>query len=187
MTTPLESLIQTGTKVWLDKAIIVETEDHPSAQHPNGVTYAGTAQGGDTQEITLAAGSTSVNDECIGQIVELTGGTGAGQSRAITGIVTATEVASVSSAWATDPDSTTIYKLHPDAVSLISIPSAADNATAVVEKDISAVVVSDSVGVHLKNTLADTDDLQSNGANVKAVAGETIGANGSGGQNYGGA
>lgn len=77
----------------------------------NGTGYTdGTAQAGGAATITFAAGDSAVNSFYNGQLVQIVGGTGAGQgARLVTGYVGATKVATVSPAWTTAPDATSTY------------------------------------------------------------------------------
>lgn len=75
------------------------------------VVHGGTAQVGAAGSITLAAGASATNDLYKGLRVSITSGTGAGQTRAITGYVGATKVASVDWNWTTTPDNTSIYEV----------------------------------------------------------------------------
>lgn len=72
---------------------------------------SGTAQGGTSTTIQLAASETFGDDILNGNIVKITGGTGAGQSRRITDYVGSTDTATVNEAWATNPDNTSTYEV----------------------------------------------------------------------------
>lgn len=72
---------------------------------------SGTAQSGASGTITLKAGSSSTDDLYKGLIVKIYGGTGAGQSRTITGYTGSTKVATVAWNWITNPDSSSTYAL----------------------------------------------------------------------------
>mgnify|MGYP005815339807 FL=1 len=71
----------------------------------------GTAQAGGASTITLDSGALATNDIYIGAIVKTTGGTGSGQSRVISDYVGSTKVATVSTAWTTQPDNTTTFSV----------------------------------------------------------------------------
>jgi hypothetical protein len=73
------------------------------------VVHAGTAQAGAATTVTLAAGASSTTDYYVGQVVRVYGGTGAGQGRVVTAYNGTTKVATVSRAWATNPDNTSTY------------------------------------------------------------------------------
>ena len=73
-------------------------------------TDNGNAQGGSINTITLkAASSFTSNDQPAGMFIEITAGTGAGQTRHIESYVAATKVATVYPAWDTAPASGSSY------------------------------------------------------------------------------
>lgn len=74
----------------------------------------GTAQGGAAGSITLAAGESASDTFFDKTRILLTGGTGAGQSRLITGYTGATKVALVDRDWVSgsEPDATTTYEVQ---------------------------------------------------------------------------
>jgi hypothetical protein len=93
---------------------------------------AGTAQAGAGTTITLDASASATDDFYNNGLVQIIGGTGVGQARYITDYVGATKVATVSIAWGTTPDNTSVFVIQPgDAVPGATAPTAADNATAV--------------------------------------------------------
>lgn len=73
----------------------------------------GTAQGGSSNSIQLAATETFADDEPNGCTVAITHGLGAGQARQITNYVGSTDTASVKPNWTTTPDSTSVYVILP--------------------------------------------------------------------------
>lgn len=75
-----------------------------------------TAQAGAGSTITLDAASSATNDFYKDAIIYLTGGTGAGQHRLCTGYVGATKVATVTPAWATNPDNTSTFAVLPHGI-----------------------------------------------------------------------
>ncbi len=75
------------------------------------ILRGGTAQGGAASTITLDASASAVNDFFTGQQIAIVSGTGAGQSRMITGYVGSTKVATVANAWATNPDNTSVFRI----------------------------------------------------------------------------
>jgi len=79
------------------------------------LSESGTAQAGGASTITLAAGASSVHDYYVGATIDLTGGTGAGQSNTIIGYSGTTKVAVVNTAWAVVPDGTTTYDITREA------------------------------------------------------------------------
>ena len=72
---------------------------------------SGTATAGSTNTITLAAGSSSVNDYYVDRTIRITGGTGAGQERKILFYNGTTKVATTYSNWTTAPDATSTYTI----------------------------------------------------------------------------
>ena len=68
-----------------------------------------TAQAGTSTTITLVSTDSSESAGRIGKEIVLISGTGSGQKRQITGFNTTTKVATVDSAWSTNPNSTTGY------------------------------------------------------------------------------
>ena len=69
----------------------------------------GTAQAGTSTTITLDASALANDDIYNGSTITITGGTGAGQIRVISDYVGSTKVATVSVAFATTPDNTSIF------------------------------------------------------------------------------
>ncbi len=76
------------------------------------VLHTGTAAAGGASTITLAAGASATNDLYNGMSIVITGGTGSGQSRTVSAYVGATKVATVSVAWVTPPDATSVYSIR---------------------------------------------------------------------------
>lgn len=71
----------------------------------------GTAQAGGASTITLDSGASATDDIYNGATITITGGTGSGQIRVISDYVGSTKVATVSSAWTTQPDNTSIFSV----------------------------------------------------------------------------
>jgi len=86
----------------------------------SGVLLAqhGIAQAGAVDSITLATSALTDASSYIGCLVFITTGTGAGQTRLITGY-TAGRVATVSPDWETNPDNTSVYKVIPVGRSIV--------------------------------------------------------------------
>jgi len=68
-----------------------------------------TAQAGTSTTVTLSSSDSSESAGRISKEIVLISGTGSGQKRQITGFNSTTKVATVDSAWSTNPDSTTGY------------------------------------------------------------------------------
>jgi hypothetical protein len=72
----------------------------------------GTAQaGGSTTTIKLASGASAVDDYYVGMSVEITGGTGDGQTGVIIAYDGTTKIATVAKTWAAAPDATSEYSI----------------------------------------------------------------------------
>lgn len=81
---------------------------------------SGTAQTGASSSITLRSGASSTSSLYKNQVIEIYGGTGAGQSRIIAVYVGSTRVATVDENWVTTPDNTSTYRIKQRAPSLTS-------------------------------------------------------------------
>ena len=100
-------------------------------------TKTGTAAAGGGSTITLDSGASATNDLYKYQQVVLVTGTGAGQSRWISGYVGATKVATVDRAWTTNPDATTTFVITP--FSLLTgaqVPTSNEHADALLARNI---------------------------------------------------
>lgn len=71
----------------------------------------GTATAGGASTITLAVGSSASNDFYAKAVVRIVSGTGALQERKISSYVGSTRVATVDTAWVTNPDNTSVYQI----------------------------------------------------------------------------
>lgn len=96
--------------------------------------HTGNAVAGAASAITLAAGDSAVNDAYNNLTIKITGGTGVGQSRVISDYVGATKVATVSEAWTTPPDVTSVYSIDAQVVHAL-VSSGFESATAYVNYD----------------------------------------------------
>lgn len=77
-------------------------------------TDTGTAQAGSISTITLKAGTSfTSDDEPNGMFINITSGTGAGQTRHIEDYVASTKVLTVYPDWDTAPDATSGYRINP--------------------------------------------------------------------------
>jgi len=70
-----------------------------------------TAQGGGASTITLDAAASATDDIYNGSTITTTGGTGSGQTNVISDYNGTTKVATVSTAWTTQPDATTTFTI----------------------------------------------------------------------------
>ncbi|MEE9586112.1 MAG: hypothetical protein V3W09_04350 [Nitrososphaerales archaeon] len=112
---------------------------------------SGTAQGGTASTIQLAVGETFADDELNGTVVNITGGTGAGQSRLITDYTGATDTADVTPDWTTNPGADSVYEIVAGSANVaqmetdvitagaIATAGAQEIADALLARDMSAV------------------------------------------------
>lgn len=92
-----------------------------------------TATAGGASTITLDASASSGNGFYDHNIVQIVAGTGAGQARIITGYVGSTKVATVDTAWSTNPASGSVFAIWPLGITGMSetdVRSAVFGATA---------------------------------------------------------
>jgi hypothetical protein len=124
------------------------------------VLATGTATAGAAGSITLqnALGADSLPNGCI---IAITGGTGIGQARVITGYVNSTRVATVGHNWTTNPDATSVYYIVFD-----------DAAKVDSSLKVAGVVLTDTVTTYTGNT-PQTGDVF---ARVGAPAGASVSA-----------
>lgn len=108
--------IQTGGTV---EALLIDTTN-------------GTAQAGGASTITLAAGESSTNQRWTGYLITIESGTGAPQQRTISNYDGSTKVATVSTAWVTPPDNTSVYHIgsaQPHVCNYVGYGSVGTNAS----------------------------------------------------------
>lgn len=74
---------------------------------------SGVAQSATSSSIVLRASATATDDYYNGLDIEIVDGTGKGQVRRITDYVGSTVTATIDRGWATNPDSTSVYIVHP--------------------------------------------------------------------------
>jgi len=74
----------------------------------------GTAQAGAATTVTLATGASAVDDFYNGMCVEILSGSGVGEEKTITDYNGSTKVATVDTAWTTNPDSASVYVVQVD-------------------------------------------------------------------------
>lgn len=84
--------------------------------------HSGTAQGGTSSTITLAAGASSDSNSYVGAIIGLySTGTGTGQSARITAYDGASKIATIYGTWGTTPDNTSLYKIWAAAPGVVQV------------------------------------------------------------------
>lgn len=103
---------------------------------------AATATAGSASTITLAVGSSAVDDWYNGLIIFITSGTGSLQARRITDYVGSTRVATVQPNWNTNPASGSVYTIMPSGADLL----ATDAVQSIWDRATSALTTSGSIG-----------------------------------------
>lgn len=81
-----------------------------------GTVRQNTAQAGGASTITLDASASAIDDEYNDMAITIVSGTGAGQTRYISDYVGSTKVATVGSAWSTQPDNTSVFRIYGQAL-----------------------------------------------------------------------
>lgn len=155
-----------------DAFVILATEGPQSTvvTQDADITLSGTAQAGASTSITLPAGASAVTDFYKYQVVTLTGGTGAGQSRIVTAYNGTTTVATVDSAWATNPDATTTFVLRGmGSIAGATAPTAAQVADAVWDEAMADHDTASSTGAAMNDVLADVRNKKKAVASTREV------------------
>lgn len=115
---------------------------------------SGTAQAGAAGSITLQSGASATDNIYNGQVVYISSGTGAFQSRAIDGYTGSSKVATVITDWAVNPDATSVYEIYPDDITeVLSAPSAAAVADAVWDENTAGHTTGGTFGEQCKNDI----------------------------------
>jgi hypothetical protein len=107
----LIQVVDSATKAVKDQGFRIRTL-------PHGALYTGKATAGAASTITIATG---LNIRA-GQVLELHGGTGAGQSLVVNSYVTGTGVVTLENAWTVQPDSTSLYTIWPSPIAPATTP-----------------------------------------------------------------
>lgn len=141
-----------------------------------GVLARGTAQAGAATTITLASGASATDDLYNSAIVSIVSGTGAGQTRIVADYVGSTKVATVDAAWATNPDSTSVYELLP--LGIVGL-SATQVAQAIWNAVAASYNTANSMGAKLNSAGASADPwaVALPGTYVAGTAGAILGNN----------
>jgi hypothetical protein len=84
------------------------------------IAHDGVAQAGGASTVTLDAGASAVTDFYKPGIISIVNGTGAGQFRRIVAYDGETKIATVATAWATNPDETSEFQITPWATVRVS-------------------------------------------------------------------
>lgn len=141
------------------------------------VLFSDTAQAGGASTITLAAGTSVIDDDLQDYAIYLNGGLGAGQFARIESVVAATQVATIvtpANGWQTTPDVTTTYVIL-SVGSIIHVSDIHDGALASItaELDNNSTFASEVTGIQadLDNP---TDGLGALKTLIDAVKAETV-------------
>lgn len=111
----------------------------------------GTATAGSADTITLGASALGVAESYVGCVIYIAAGTGVGQSRLISAY-TIGRVATVSPAWDTQPDNTSVYRVL--SVGRVIVDSmAADAITGIWHHLLTGITTAGSVGKLLKDNV----------------------------------
>ena len=111
--------------VW-DEARSGHTSSGTFGEYYASLFRANTAQAGTTSSITLDASASATNDLYKLDTISIIGGTGAGQSRQITGYTGSSKVATVGVNWVTAPDNTSVFMITPLGVDAATVAAIAD-------------------------------------------------------------
>lgn len=127
---------------------------------------SGTAQSATGTTLVLASGETFADDELIGAVVQITGGSaGVGQSRCITDYAGSSDTATVAN-WTTTPTGTITYEVAPSLGGECPL-STSSGATAL------NVTASGNIGIDLANVENPTTTLNLSGTTIGTVTTNT--------------
>ena len=104
------NLLKVDAEDWKGSAVTALVNGWVPAVTP---IRSGTAQAGGASTITLDAGASATNNLYDNELVYIAGGTGAGQVNTVSSYVGSTKVATMISAWATNPDNTSTFIILP--------------------------------------------------------------------------
>jgi hypothetical protein len=83
------------------------------ASDESPIMFSGTAVSGGSTTIEFPSNASSIDNYYKPALIVINGGTGSGQSRRVDGYVGSTKVATVATAWSTNPDSTSTFAVYP--------------------------------------------------------------------------
>lgn len=122
------SLTEISDAVWQKSLTTLGTTTYTNtagASVASHVLRNNVAAGGGSSTITLDSGASSVDDFYNDSYIVIIGGTGAGQTKRIADYTGSTRLATLGSAWITQPNTTSVYVIIP----FFSIENAVWNAT----------------------------------------------------------
>lgn len=137
---------------------------------------SGTAQSAGSLSITFASGESSTDDFFNNTSIEITGGTGSGQTRIISDYVGSTRVATITVAWTTTPDSTSTYEIRiaPDSTTTYEIQSANAEITDI-SSDLSAILLdtTEMQGKLPTNDIMGSSDKEDHDTDIDSILEDT--------------
>lgn len=149
----------------------------------SGLVDYGTAQSATSTTLVLRSAAAFANSELIGATLVVTGGTGVGQSRVITGYVGSTDTATVD-AWTTTPSGTITYAIFASApASATLLP--ATNATQLAGQTVTAasgvtfpssVASPTNITAGTMTTTTNVTTISAGGITASSIATDAIGA-----------
>jgi len=114
----LQSTNLTAAVVGISKyAFATDLDDEITLSFLNG-SHTGTAQAGAAKTITLEDGEDATEESVVGNYILTTGGTGLDQYRQVSAYSTTTYIATITTAWTTNPSSDTTYRIIDSVVEL---------------------------------------------------------------------
>lgn len=127
------------------------------------IIQTGTAGAGGASTITLAT-AVGTTADLVGCLVKITSGTGANQTRVITGYVNSTKVVTVDYAWVTQPDATSVYAVlfdnAPVLNSSLQVTAASTGGTVTANvTQIAGQTASAATGVTFPGTIASPTNI----------------------------
>lgn len=159
-------VVDAATKAVKDQAFRITTL-------PHGALYTGKASAGGANTITVPTG---LNIKA-GQVLEIHGGTGAGQALVVNSYVSGTGVVTMENNWGTQPDGTSLYTIWPGPVA----PATTVPTVDVTKWNGTAVATPDTAG-HPKVTVKSgtgTGEVNLSGGNLAGSVASVTGAVGS--------
>lgn len=134
---------------------------------------AGLAQAGGASTITLRSTSSATDSLYVGATVVIMGGTGAGQERVITAYVGSTKVATLATAWTTQPDSTSVYALLPvgRSITVSNLDKTGYGVTSVATDAIDAAAVKADAVTKIQTGMATSTALGTAQSDLTAIKG----------------
>jgi hypothetical protein len=152
-----------------DWDVVPEVDDEYTVYAFSGFLFAnqGIATAATASTISLATTASAITGAYIGSEVYITTGTGAGQTRLISGYAATGKVATVSPDWTTTPDATSAYVVIPVGRSIVDSTSASGAtalATSLLDHDVTGHTTADTVGEAL-NTI---DDIEAKTTSITA-------------------